>query len=285
MYVKKTVEGSQSTHTPSHFSLSLSFFFSFSFLKAASKISKHSVFQNEISHSLSTAAEQLNYQGVGFVNSPERHVRTRLYFTSESHIHSLVNVLRYGYGAVASSPRAEEDPAPGSVVAASTTSSSGSGNEETTFAGILREQLLGAAATAAAPTGGSVAGVARPGAASPLSAVPTAPSPPPTPWDNAARPSIASITSVKALGSTGTQFPSAVAEGDDSVGHSEWETSLNYFGHLAELNYLTHIVCRLYERLDVPADSERRVCGASERGKRELENERRIAWGKMLNLM
>ncbi|GAB2268686.1 Inositol hexakisphosphate and diphosphoinositol-pentakisphosphate kinase vip2 [Dionaea muscipula] len=29
------------------------------------------------------------------VNTPERHVRTRLYFTSESHIHSLMNVLRY----------------------------------------------------------------------------------------------------------------------------------------------------------------------------------------------
>ncbi|BAT83409.1 Inositol hexakisphosphate and diphosphoinositol-pentakisphosphate kinase [Vigna angularis] len=29
------------------------------------------------------------------VKTPERHVRTRLYFTSESHIHSLMNVLRY----------------------------------------------------------------------------------------------------------------------------------------------------------------------------------------------
>ncbi|XP_023637665.1 inositol hexakisphosphate and diphosphoinositol-pentakisphosphate kinase VIP2 isoform X3 [Capsella rubella] len=29
------------------------------------------------------------------VMTPERHVRTRLYFTSESHIHSLMNVLRY----------------------------------------------------------------------------------------------------------------------------------------------------------------------------------------------
>lgn len=31
------------------------------------------------------------------VKTPDRHVRTRLYFTSESHIHSLMNVLRYCY--------------------------------------------------------------------------------------------------------------------------------------------------------------------------------------------
>nr|XP_048298091.1 inositol hexakisphosphate and diphosphoinositol-pentakisphosphate kinase 2 isoform X11 [Myodes glareolus] len=30
------------------------------------------------------------------VLSPERHVRTRLYFTSESHVHSLLSILRYG---------------------------------------------------------------------------------------------------------------------------------------------------------------------------------------------
>lgn len=29
------------------------------------------------------------------INSPLRHVRTRIYFTSESHMHSLINVLRY----------------------------------------------------------------------------------------------------------------------------------------------------------------------------------------------
>lgn len=29
------------------------------------------------------------------VNSIKRHVRTRIYFTSESHIHSLMNILRH----------------------------------------------------------------------------------------------------------------------------------------------------------------------------------------------
>ena len=31
------------------------------------------------------------------INSPLRHVRTRIYFTSESHVHSLINVLRYSH--------------------------------------------------------------------------------------------------------------------------------------------------------------------------------------------
>ena len=29
------------------------------------------------------------------INSPLRHVRTRIYFTSESHVHSLMSVLRF----------------------------------------------------------------------------------------------------------------------------------------------------------------------------------------------
>ena len=39
------------------------------------------------------------------INSPLRHVRTRIYFTSESHVHSLINVLRYcQLGTSAASP-------------------------------------------------------------------------------------------------------------------------------------------------------------------------------------
>lgn len=37
-------------------------------------------------------------ENVPFIKSPRRHIRTRLYFTSESHIHSLVNALRHGTG-------------------------------------------------------------------------------------------------------------------------------------------------------------------------------------------
>lgn len=44
------------------------------------------------------------------VLSPGRHVRTRLYFTSESHVHSLLSIFRYG-GLLDVS----EDPAPPSV--------------------------------------------------------------------------------------------------------------------------------------------------------------------------
>jgi len=42
------------------------------------------------------------------INSPLRHVRTRIYFTSESHMHSLINVLRYSHaGARAAGPRCQ----------------------------------------------------------------------------------------------------------------------------------------------------------------------------------
>ena len=42
------------------------------------------------------ARHQLDHSIATDVNSTRRHVRTRLYFTSESHMHSLFNILRWG---------------------------------------------------------------------------------------------------------------------------------------------------------------------------------------------
>ncbi|KAG1678547.1 Inositol hexakisphosphate and diphosphoinositol-pentakisphosphate kinase [Nymphon striatum] len=44
----------------------------------------------------SESINRLNPRYSHGVSSPERHVRTRLYFTSESHIHSLLTIFRYG---------------------------------------------------------------------------------------------------------------------------------------------------------------------------------------------
>lgn len=56
----------------------------------------------ETVHKLDSAS----MSGAGYVSvkTPQRHVRTRLYFTSESHVHALVNVLRCSLAADAGMP-------------------------------------------------------------------------------------------------------------------------------------------------------------------------------------
>jgi hypothetical protein len=102
------------------------------------------------------------------VNSPLRHVRTRIYFTSESHIHSLVNVLRYCHirqkGATAATATASR-------------SSYGSGSSSYSnlvAVGSAAAAAAGAASAAAAGGGGGGAGLLPPGE-SPVAAVTSGP--------------------------------------------------------------------------------------------------------------
>lgn len=57
--------------------------------------------QSDLNHVLSNEISDINHrldpeQSKHIVITPSRHVRTRLYFTSESHIHCMINILRYG---------------------------------------------------------------------------------------------------------------------------------------------------------------------------------------------
>ncbi len=70
-------------------------------------------------HNVSETVHQLDPlfmddEGYGEVKSPQRHVRTRLYFTSESHVHALVNTLAHFRGAPAAAGAAQgpSPPAP-----------------------------------------------------------------------------------------------------------------------------------------------------------------------------
>ncbi|KAG2442512.1 hypothetical protein HXX76_002598 [Chlamydomonas incerta] len=89
------------------------------------------------------------------INSPLRHVRTRIYFTSESHMHSLVNVLRWCH----------EGPEAADACPPPMTPPSGTGGASSPD---LRASAGGAAAASVAAAAATAFGATDGGASSPL---------------------------------------------------------------------------------------------------------------------
>jgi len=87
------------------------------------------------------------------VNSPLRHVRTRIYFTSESHIHSLVNVLRYCHLAC---PSSSGSGLAGSCSAAASMSKAPSSSNAVATAAVAAAAAGSAAAAATVQADGAV---------------------------------------------------------------------------------------------------------------------------------
>ncbi|KXZ56516.1 hypothetical protein GPECTOR_1g463 [Gonium pectorale] len=159
------------------------------------------------------------------INSPLRHVRTRIYFTSESHMHSLVNVLRWCHlGPEAANCGAPPPPTPpsGTGGASSPDLRASTGGAPTATA------AAAAAAAAYVRAGGVSAGSGADGTSSPM-------------------------------GMAAGTLPGGAAYGrqfDNSPLLSE--AACAQLDETTELDYLTQVVFRMYENKTVPVDSPER---------------------------
>ncbi|GIL72959.1 hypothetical protein Vretimale_4607 [Volvox reticuliferus] len=169
------------------------------------------------------------------INSPLRHVRTRIYFTSESHMHSLVNVLRWCHlGAEA----------PDSCAMPSITPPSGTGG---TSSPDLRASAGGAPAAAAAAAAMVAASsfVRGGGGGSGGSGV----------LENANSPMMAAaaVAAAAAGAAGGPPYP---RQYDNSPLLSEGACA--QLDETTELDYMTQVVFRMYENKTVPVESPER---------------------------
>ena len=147
------------------------------------------------------------------MHSPFRHVRTRLYFTSESHLHSLINVLQYAH---LDKPREDRE--------------RGRSPYHTEHS---ESDVDAKGPTKRTPTKGSSRGSKVP---------PGLPLGSPNKEENATSAAKSSVSSTNQ-----TVRPSLI---NDALGA--------LFKREKELDYLTHIVFRMFERFHVPPSDPRR---------------------------
>lgn len=245
---------------------------------AAGKQTKHAVFQHELTH-------RINSQDTSFikVKSPDRHVRTRLYFSSESHVHALLNVLRVGeIGQYCNRRSADRK-------RLSLEQKNGSHPH-------APPALMASRAVAAAQHSDALATLLSPAADAqatdpvrlpfpPQEATAVSSSGPAAPSGTASAP--ANVTSLPQLAprapsapvlesapnrhntnspprqranSTSTFQVTGLARADsephpEARGEEAWQRAQAYLARIDELNYLCHIVFRLFEQQTEPHDS------------------------------
>lgn len=219
---------------------------------AAGKETTHQVFQHEVSHRLDSRHDSFIH-----VRTPERNVRTRLYFTSESHIHSLLNVIRCGnYGqhghewmqAHQRSGRASARSGGRSRIPTSARDDSDNGEESSSSGS---GSGSGKEGSAVASAGSSESGVDETSA--PRSGQPSRLD---SEWAYDSEDSDHEDCFDEHGRLQGTEpkpgFATIAVSPSASCGFKTWCSGMRYLSESTELNYLSQVVCRLFERPDVP---------------------------------
>jgi inositol hexakisphosphate/diphosphoinositol-pentakisphosphate kinase len=228
---------------------------------AAGKQTKHAIFEHELTHRLDSDNTFIK------IKSPDRHVRTRLYFSSESHVHSLLNLLRMGdigrhcntlaadrttqahISDAAPIQTAREAQAVGSVTAghrASVTAAAPDHEAPHTWRGESRDSMAAAAAEEALSTAAAFLNPAATTSGAWSASVPGA----------AMR-----MRSNSDGASPGSESMPAKAKNSpqpDAPGDEAWVRAQAYLSGVPELNYLCHIVFRLFEQPNASPESPER---------------------------
>lgn len=171
-------------------------------------------------------------------------VRSRFYFTSESHIHSLLNVLRFGgFSAQYEEPFVRSP----SVSSVSETGSEASAPSSPTLTSRFEHSSTSSdKAMLSAARRASTAAVQRRAAAAAAAA-------PPTSADDVSGRSRSSDASDDEQTDYGSTPPSSASLDPATV----WQQALSYLGECSELNYLSAITCRLFEIPHARTEAER----------------------------